>query len=137
MGELRDRFRFLTQPKLSGAAIPVLQAAANDALLGWPQVMTPGSAKAYGSMSAGFANYGARSEPAFCSAPVRARQREDGHRQGSRRGRPDFSAQEKWRKESGLEDRGESGQRRRIENGGAAVHRGQPWTGVVSALLKG
>ena len=108
-------------------------------LLGWPQgVMIVGAAKAYGAMSAALANYwGADREPAFCSARSCRRfvsvRTDIAKAAGARR--PDFSAQERWRKESGLEIAPSSAIVAALTTA-APLFTG-PAMDIVSALLKG
>ena len=137
-GQLRDRLRFLTYLTLSGAAILVLLVAVNKVLLGWPQgVMTLGAAKAYGAMSAALANYwGAIGTGILLCAlvPALVSVRTDIAKAAGAR-RPDFSAQEKWRKESGLEIAPSSAIVAALTTA-APLFTG-PAMDIVSALLKG
>ncbi|MGB9369584.1 MAG: hypothetical protein WCE79_26620 [Xanthobacteraceae bacterium] len=104
--QLRLRLHYLTLLVLVGAAILVLLVAANKVLLAWPQgMMKPEAAKAYGVLASAVANYwgGLGTGILLCTLmPAVISIKADIDKASGARG-VDFSAQEKWRKENGLE----------------------------------
>jgi hypothetical protein len=103
---LRLRLHYMTLLTLVGAAILVLLVAANKVVLAWPQgMMVPDAAKAYGALASAVANYwgGIGSGILVCALLPALLSIKADIAQAAVAGRPDYAAQETWRKANALE----------------------------------